>query len=304
MEAQYGLAATAGLVAALNPCGFALLPAYLSFLVGDGSDDRVGAIRRAVTFTSAVTVGFVTVFGGFGLLAAPAADTVARNAPWVGIAVGVLMVVVGGWLVTGRSVSLLIPRVGRSAPVTRGFFSMALFGAGYALASLGCTIGPFLALVATSFRAGSAGAGVGLFVAYAGGMALLVGAAAGVVAVADAALVRRMRRYAGTASRLGGALAMIAGGYVAWYGWYELRVLAGGDPGDPVVDVAGRVQAALAAGVAALGPWWLTLAVGGAVAIVLAARLVRRRRRRPLLDSPPAGASEETAVTRERRPGR
>ena len=30
-----GLAFAAGLVAALNPCGFALLPAYLALVVGD-----------------------------------------------------------------------------------------------------------------------------------------------------------------------------------------------------------------------------------------------------------------------------
>ena len=265
MEAQYGLAATAGLVAALNPCGFALLPAYLSFLVGDGSDDRVGAIRRAVIFTSAVTVGFVTVFGGFGLLAAPAADTVARNAPWVGIAVGVLMVVVGGWLVTGRSGVAAHPRVGRSAPVTRGCLDGAVRRR-YALASLGCTIGPFLAIVATSLHAGSTGAG---------------GAVRGVRGWDGAGGPRRPAWspwrlppwWAGCACRRAGAPARrrwrcSRRRLRAWYGWYEVRGAGRRRSGDPVVDVAGRVQAALAAGVAALGPWWLSLAVGGAVAIV------------------------------------
>ncbi|MEV1144506.1 hypothetical protein AB0I76_12585, partial [Micromonospora sp. NPDC049799] len=46
-DAPYGLALGAGLLAAVNPCGFALLPAYLSMLVlGDGPADRRGPLGR------------------------------------------------------------------------------------------------------------------------------------------------------------------------------------------------------------------------------------------------------------------
>ncbi len=64
------------MLAAVNPCGFALLPAYLTLLVvGDRVDSsfagRLAAIGRALALTAAMTVGFVAVFGVFGLLAAP-----------------------------------------------------------------------------------------------------------------------------------------------------------------------------------------------------------------------------------------
>jgi cytochrome c biogenesis protein CcdA len=84
VEPAIALALAAGLVAAVNPCGFALLPAYLSFLVGEsGADEgsRLTAVARALGLTAAMTLGFVAVFGGFGLLAAPAADALARNLP-------------------------------------------------------------------------------------------------------------------------------------------------------------------------------------------------------------------------------
>ncbi len=48
-----------------------------------------------------------------------------------------------------------------------GTFGPLAAPAAYAVASLGCTIGPFLAVVVGGFRAGSAFSGVGLFVAYA-----------------------------------------------------------------------------------------------------------------------------------------
>ena len=89
VDVPYALALSAGMLAAVNPCGFALLPAYLSFL---SSTTRAAAgrrqIGRASPLTAAMTLGFVAVFGVFGLLAAPAADAVARHLPWVSIASG------------------------------------------------------------------------------------------------------------------------------------------------------------------------------------------------------------------------
>jgi cytochrome c biogenesis protein CcdA len=279
-DAPYGVAVAAGLVAAVNPCGFALLPAYLAFLVGgDPAGGRWPAVGRALACTAAVTVGFVAVFGVFGLLAAPAADVAARHAPWVGIVVGLALVGVGGWLLAGRSLPLPTPRIGGSAPVTRAFASMVVFGAGYAIASLGCTVGPFLAVVAASFRAGSAAAGVGLFLAYAGGMALLVGAAAVLVALADAAVLRRLRRYTPVVSRVGGALIVLAGAYVAWYGWYELRVFAGGDPDDRIVDGAARVQSLVAGWVDRAGAGGVAIVAAAVAAVLLSGGVLRRTRR-------------------------
>ncbi|NHW87623.1 cytochrome c biogenesis protein CcdA, partial [Escherichia coli] len=84
----------------------------------------------------------------------------------------------GGWLLAGRQLPTFTPKLATGPEVRRRFGSMVLFGAAYAIASLGCTIGPFLAVVVAAFRAGSALSGVALFVAYAFGMGLAVGAAA------------------------------------------------------------------------------------------------------------------------------
>ena len=161
------LALGAGMVAAINPCGFALLPAYLSLLVlGDSTGSRRSAVGRALALTGAMTLGFVAVFGIFGLVIAPVAAGVQRYLPWVTVVVGCALLLLGIWLVAGRA----LPTIGwspRGPRLTRRFASMAGFGAAYAVASLTCTIAPFLAIVVASFRASSAGAGVALFVAYA-----------------------------------------------------------------------------------------------------------------------------------------
>jgi cytochrome c biogenesis protein CcdA len=60
---------TLGLLAAVNPCGFPLLPAYLSQFAYDSSDRGWGRrTARALMAGLSVTAGFVVTFGLAGLL--------------------------------------------------------------------------------------------------------------------------------------------------------------------------------------------------------------------------------------------
>jgi cytochrome c biogenesis protein CcdA len=270
------LAVAAGVLAAVNPCGFALLPAYLSLLVvADGPPARGTAVGRALALTAAMTAGFVAVFGAFGLVLAPTAGLVQRHLPWFTIGFGLLLAVLGGWLVAGRQLPALPWKVSRAPTLARSLPSMALFGAAYALASLSCTIGPFLAIVVSSLRAGSTLAGLGLFVAYAVGMGLVVGTLALAVALARASLVRRLRAAAAGLSRAGGALLLITGGYVAYYGWYELHAVTRSGAPDRVVRTGSALQQALAAGLNRIG----VSTVAAVFALLLAGAFVVRRHR-------------------------
>jgi cytochrome c biogenesis protein CcdA len=284
VDTPYALAVAAGLLAAVNPCGFALLPAYASLLVsapGSASDGgRFAAVGRALALTGAVTVGFVAVFGGFGLLAAPAASAVARHLPWVTVVIGLTLVVAGVWLLAGRDLPVLGPKPTRGPALRRSFWPMVAFGASYAVASLGCTIGPFLAVVASTFRTESAVAGVGLFIAYAVGMALTVGLVALAVALARESVVARLRRFGSVVARAGGAVLVVSGLYVGWYGVYELRVFRGADPADPVVSAAAEIQGVVSDWLDALGWRWAVVVFAVVLAAAVAVPLVRARRRR------------------------
>ncbi len=277
-EVPLALALSAGMLAAVNPCGFALLPVYLSLLVvGDDAPGRAVAVRRAVTATAAMTVGFAGVFAAFGLLIAPVAGTLQEHLPWFTLVLGLTLAAVGGWLAAGCQLPVLRLPGGRRAAVSRSGRSMVLFGAAYALASLGCTIGPFLAIVVSSFRAGSVGAGVALFLAYALGMGLLVGVAALAVALARTSVITRLRRAGPALTRAGGVVLLVAGAYVAYYGWYELRLLRDDIVDDPVVSAAGTVQRWLADGVDRIGVPVLSVAF---VLLLVGASLAGRARRR------------------------
>jgi cytochrome c biogenesis protein CcdA len=260
-----GLAFGAGLVAALNPCGFAMLPAYLALVVRGENAGRRAAVGRAVTATAAMAAGFVTVFGGFGILTVSAASTVQRYLPYVTVLIGIILVALGIWLLAGREITVLrgVARGVRWAPTAR-LGSMFGYGISYAVASLSCTVGPFLAVTAAALRGGSVLGGVAVYFAYAAGFTLVVGVLAVAAALASSAAVDRMRRIVPYVNRISGALLLIVGVYVGYYGLYEIRLFTGdGNPEDSVIAAAGRVQGAIAGWVHQHGawPWLVALAV-------------------------------------------
>ncbi|MEU7871765.1 cytochrome c biogenesis protein CcdA [Dactylosporangium sp. NPDC049140] len=271
------LALAAGALAAVNPCGFALLPAYLSLLVVDEDAGRRRAIGRALLATLGLTAGFAGVFGLVGVVLASTVAWLPARLPWFTMGLGLVLVVLGGWLAAGRRAPALPWRPARAPALSRTLPSMVLFGAAYALASLSCTIGPFLAIVGSSLQASSALGGIALFLAYAAGMGLVVGAAALAVALLRTSLLTRVRRSGPALARAAGVLTLLAGAYVAYYGWYELRLASDGPRAlrDPVVRAAGTVQQWLAGGLDAAG----MTAVSVVFAALLVAGLALTRRR-------------------------
>lgn len=260
-----GLAFAAGLVAALNPCGFAMLPAYLALVVRSSDEGgAASAVGRAVAATAAMTLGFLAVFGIFGFLTVSVASTVQRYMPYVTVLVGIALVALGIWLTSGRELIWLLPnRLADNAfrAPTRRLGSMFGYGVGYAIASLSCTVGPFLAVTGASVGATSTIGRLWVYVAYAAGFALVVGALAVAVALAGSALVERMRRILPYVNRIGGAVLILVGIYVSYYGYYEVRLFnANGNPADPVIAAAGRLQAAIAGWVHQHGAWpWIAV---------------------------------------------
>jgi cytochrome c biogenesis protein CcdA len=235
-----------------------------------GEEERPGgprataaAVGRALRCTTALTVGYVAVFGAFGLVLAPMAGWLQPRLPWLTVVLGVTLAAMGGWLLAGRQ--LAIPGRGVRAPRSTGSVgSMIAFGAAYALASLGCAVGPFLAIVVSSVRAGSTARGLLLFLCYAAGMGLVIGVTAVAVALVRTSAVRRLRRASALVPRIGGAVLAVAGGYVAYYGWYELRLVrdlrVSGT--DPVINIAGELQHRVAGVVADVGAvGWVVLLV-------------------------------------------
>ena len=272
------LALGAGLLAAVNPCGFALLPAYLGLLVAtDGPSGPVAAVGRALRLTAAMTSGFAAVFLVFGVVVVPAAASVQAYLPWVTLTVG-LLVAAGRALAAGRARPPHAAWRPRGAGPSRSLLGMAGFGASYALASVTCTIAPFLAVVVSSLRSGRPSRGWRCSWRTPSAWVW----SSGVVAVA-AALARRV---GGARATTGGPLGADPGGrppgrsgaYVAYYGWWELRVLDGGAVDDPVIGAAQGLRSYSVSAITSVGAPWLSVVLA---ALVLGALVARRHARRP-----------------------
>lgn len=293
-----GLAFAAGMLAAFNPCGFAMLPAYLMLVIRRDGGGQAGAVARALLASAGMAVGFVAVFGLFGLLSVSVASTVQRYLPYGTLVIGVLLAALGLLFLAGRDLpGWSIGKGAHWAPTAR-LGSMVGYGVGYALASLSCTAGPFLAVTASSLRSGSLTGVVGVYLAYAAGIALVVSALAVAVALASAGAIERMRRVVPFVNRATGAVLVAVGSYVAYFGWFEVRLFGGGSQvmpaEDPVIAAAGRVQRSLAGWVYQHGtlPWLLSLGLALAIG---AAALVRTRRRRLRAGVSPAPAVDSAA---------
>lgn len=271
----------AGLVAALNPCGFAFLPGYLGLVIAgsDGTTSRLTAVTRAATATVAMAAGFLTVFGIFGLVISPVVASAGRYMPFATVVIGIALVALSIWLLSGRELTIVLPQVSGAAP-TSSLLSMYGYGVTYAVASLSCTVGPFLAVISTTFKQGSIVSGVLAFLAYGAGMAVTVGVAALAVALLGNSVQAGMRKVLPHVGRIAGVIVLLTGLYITYYGYYEIRLNFGdGSADDPVINAAGTVQTWLVGVVDATGVWPL---VGGIALIVVVAALssyaVRRRR--------------------------
>lgn len=225
----FGYAIVAGMVAAVNPCGFVLLPAYLGLYLGDGGGTRGRLTRRAAAISVTMTASFVLLFGAAGIVAGLAASAVTSALPWIGTAVGAVLILLGGALAAGREVgSPLGPRVAgrlRGAARAGGAGGYAAYGAAYALASLGCTLPVFLAVVATSFQLHGVADATGQFMLFGVGMGIVLAVLTFATAFLGQGLARRLRsaaRYAGWATA---SLLWLAGAYVLYYWLTAIRLL-------------------------------------------------------------------------------
>jgi len=272
LNGPFALAITAGMAATVNPCGFALLPAYLSaFISLDESSGvgRLGAVGRALKVSAVLTAGFVTVFGLFGAVITKLISSINDFLPWATIVIGVGIFFLGISLLAGREFVVSIPKLQRGG-ADGTLSSMYLFGVSYAIASLSCTFPTFLGVTSATFNSQNYLSGLTVFLLYGVGMGVVVCVLTVAVALARDGLVARVRQIAPVMNRVAGGLLVLSGAYVAYYGWFEVRVLKQGFSGDdPIVDTALDLQNWLVGFLPSTSeaPWYLL----GAVVLIAAA---------------------------------
>ena len=227
-----GFAFTAGMVSTVNPCGFAMLPAYLGIYLGSNEGDGAQArplqrLVRAVVVGGVVTSGLVLLFGVAGVAIGAGARSVVTIMPWIGLAIGVVLAMAGSWLLGGGKLytgvaARMAARMGNPREVSvRGYF---LFGLSYGTASLSCTLPIFLTVVGTTLAVSGILVAAGQFLLYGLGMGLVIMLLTLGMALFKGAMVGALRKAIPYIQPLSAGLMIVAGSYIVFY-WLTLGEL-------------------------------------------------------------------------------
>ena len=225
-----GFAFAAGMVSAVNPCGFAMLPAYLGLYLGSGDQTRPDSnplrqVGRALLVGLSVTGGFVVLFGLAGiLLRLGTRPLVVGVLPFVGLAIGVILTALGAWLMSGGKLysgfaARAAFHMGDANQVNvKGYF---LFGLSYGTASLSCTLPIFLTVIGTSLAVSGLFPAIGQFLLFALGMGLVIILLTIGIALFKESMVRWLRKAMPYIQPVGAWLMVLAGAYIVFY-WLTL----------------------------------------------------------------------------------
>ncbi len=222
---------TAGMLATINPCGWAMLPSFIAYYLGTGEEAfaaRPAAARlgEGIAAGALVTAGFLTVFTGMGAVITFGVRFLVRYLPLGSILIGALLTLLGLWLLFGGRMPFTLPAF--TPEKARSPKAMYLFGLAYGLVSLSCTLPVFLAVVGVSIPQNTWLNVALTFAAYGAGMALVLTGLAVSLALFQQGLAQRARRLLPHVHRLGAALLVLAGLYLLWYQGRYLPLILGG----------------------------------------------------------------------------
>lgn len=223
---------SAGVAAFFNPCGFALLPSYVSYYLGTGQATPswwVG-LSRGLRLGLVVSAGFLVVFAVLGVVLSLIGGLIGRYLPWIASAIGVALIGLGAALLFGKSLGLpwhpdaLLRSHLERHRARQGLAFYFFYGMSYALASISCTVPIFIMVVAQAFSGGTLN-GIVNFAAYGLGMTAMMLALSVAMSVSKRAIERFFRpltRWLQPAS----ALVLIgAGAYLIYYNLFYSGVV-------------------------------------------------------------------------------
>lgn len=211
------LAFGSGSVSTVNPCGFAMLPAFVSFFLGEKEQERTSTLRRLVrafAVAGLVTLGFVLVFGAIGAVISLGTRSVVRYIPWITLGVGVILIAVGAAILAGRSFSFGLHPIGRVEGHSNR--SMVVYGVGFGLASLGCMLPVFLIVVGGALATGGFLSSLVVFLTYALGMGVVLLGVTLATTLGKGALVRWFKRAVPYVELVSGLGLLGAGAYLVY----------------------------------------------------------------------------------------
>lgn len=229
---NFAFAFSAGALAAFNPCAWAMLPTFVSFYLGSREaeyEQRSFAARAAegLILGLLVTGGFLLVFSIAAVILSIGLRFIVRYLPFGSLITGIVLVILGFWLLAGKSFpfSVSLPQINASR--ARNPKSAFVFGVGYGLASLSCTLPVFLSIVGASLTVSGFLSGAIMLGGYAFGMAVVLMSVALGAALLKGAIAQWYRKFLPYVYRISAVMLIAAGAYLVWRSLYIPFILGG-----------------------------------------------------------------------------
>lgn len=223
--ALFSLAFSAGLISFLNPCGFALLPVYITYYFKNEGLEKSSLVRRifaGLFFGLMVSLGFAAVFSIIGVITNYIGKGLLRYVGWFDLLIGILLVIIGFIFLFNLSATINLNKltiIGEKLKANKSknkYVSFFLYGMGFAIASLGCTLPIFLLVVASAIKANGFFNGVVVFLIYAAGMSLFMILFSIGVALSKTIIEKTLKRWMPYIYKLGAIVVVIAGIYLIY----------------------------------------------------------------------------------------
>ena len=220
IEGNFAYSFVLGVLAAVNPCGFVLLPTYLIFFLGTREEPNLSTaerLRRALIVSSGISIGFLAIFFVIGVISRLFTQWIELNAKYASLAIGVVLLVGGARMLTGWTPKFASPQM--NGVQSKTFRATIIYGLAYAVASIGCTIGFLTTAVFGSIALNGFVSGVFSILLYGLGMAMLVTALTVSLAFAKTGLVTVIKSRLNIIQRLGAFIVTLTGVYLVFYWW-------------------------------------------------------------------------------------
>jgi cytochrome c-type biogenesis protein len=201
---------TAGALALFSPCGFPMLPGYISYYMG-----AKVSMEKALAGAAACTLGLLTVFSAIGVIVSTLGRFISQYIPLLELAAGLIVVFLGISMIfeirfpTFFTIS--------TAPTQKGLIGVFLYGVAYGLATLGCSAPIFFSILFYAVAAGGSLYGIITFVVYAIGMGLPITITTIFIAKAKKFLLKKMMKMLPWLQKIGGLVLITIGAYLIYY---------------------------------------------------------------------------------------
>lgn len=212
----------AGFLAVFSPCGYALLPGYVAYMLGERT-----SLKKAVGGGFFAVFGIVTVYAAFGVFAGILGALLTTIVPWLSLIASLVLLIMGVSILIGMRIPMMGLRTSLTNLTSGGFYGFYLYGLSYGLAAQACTTPIFISILSVAAAHGNPMGALLIFMSYSIGAAVPIIVTAVLVSQLRRLAIERLRRLSPIMYKISGIMLIVVGIYIIMlnmglvyiYGW-------------------------------------------------------------------------------------